>query len=141
MTLAGIDTSEIAFNGLYKSARLPASTKVRDYRHCLRFYPDGSVVQNYAFNHDGRQLAWEPDAPSPKPNQHVPQGRLLLRGTELSADLFRTNGLFVARYEGEIKSGRLWLRCVCPDGTFAHETLPYRFHPFNPDAIRRCYGY
>lgn len=140
MTLAGVDTSEVAFNGLYKSARLPGSTKVMDYRHSLRFYPDGSVAQGYAVNHDGRRLAWEPDAPSPTPNPHVPQGRLLLRGTALSVDLFRTDGVFEARYEGEIKSGRLWLRCDCPDSRFAHETLPYRFHPFDPNALRRFYG-
>jgi hypothetical protein len=56
----------------------------------------------------------------------------------VSFELFESTGKFFARYEGRFYhyDGRLWLSCDRPDRSVAHGKLPYRFHPFNPEAFR-----
>jgi len=66
-------------------------------------------------------------------------GVVRMDGAHVSFELFNpNNNVCVIRYEGEFKSGRLWLSCVNltdnPHYTVSHGKLPYRFHPFNPMA-------
>lgn len=146
-TSSGVDTERITFFGLYKSGRLPGSTRTVDYRLYLRFYPDGSVVTTTDFNHQGWRISFNPlDTTSP--------GHADIKG------VFRTDGDLVTfslstpmcwsewtevvytRYEGQFKNGKLWLRLTryaasgkaIPD-KLSSLVLPYRFHPFVPEAF------
>lgn len=129
-TLSGIDTSQIAFNGLYKSARLKGSNRPLDYRIYLRFYPDGSVTETRDFNHQGWRISFDPMATSPTPNRDTPIGRFSVHGAALTMETQAFYQAPVTHSEGEMRDGRLWLRRDATAADVGHATLPYRFHPF-----------
>jgi hypothetical protein len=148
-TSGGIDTDRIAFFGLYKSGRLPGSTRTLDYRHYLRFFPDGSVVATTDFNHQGWRISFDPDATSPPyadtKGDFRTDGELITFALSETMSWSKWIEVVYARYEGQFKNGKLWLRLTryalsgkaVPD-KLSNLMLPYRFHPFAPGAFLDC---
>ncbi len=146
--LASVELSNICFNGLFKSGRLPM--RKWDFRIYLRFYRDGFVRCCRAINNrlgpelmtspesdrllgqasiqgrlsSARNKIWGPD---------LAQGVVRQSGNVVSFDLLISNKV-IAHYEGEFRHGRLHLTCHSTDSYFAHDEIPFRFHPFNLDA-------
>jgi hypothetical protein len=136
-TSSAIDTSRITWFGLYKSGRMSQSTRTLDYRSYLRFYPDGSVAWTSDFNHQGWGISFDPDLTSPKQyREGPPTGVVRAANNCVTFDLYWNGGALFARYEGHFENGRLWLSCGSPHRSAAHGKMPYRFHPFNPDAFQ-----
>jgi hypothetical protein len=133
-TSSAVDTSGITCFGLYKSARLPESTRMLDHRNYLRFYSDGSVVHTLDFNHQGWRISWDQNSTSPvQYPERPPTGTVHAKNNRVAFDL-HWMGAHFARYEGHFENGRLWLSCDSPHSDVAHGKMPYRFHPFNADA-------
>jgi hypothetical protein len=140
-TLPGIDTNEITCFGLYKSGRTSRSTRKYDYRHYLRFYPDGSVVSTADYNHQGVLISFDPEQLSlGHCDPYTPKGVVHTENGRVTFELSGSKGDVWARYEGYFEHGRLWLSYDnLKEGMFlgSHGKLPYRFHPFNPKAFLR----
>ena len=137
-TSFGIDTNEVTCFGLYKSGRNSTSTRMLDYREYFRFYPDGSVVLTHDFNHQGWGISGDPERTSPEKQVHKyapAMGAVHIEGRYVSFELFTWGEVFFARYEGYFENGRLWLSRESPHSKVSRGKLPYRFHPFNPDAF------
>lgn len=128
--LCGIDTYQIAFHGVYKSGRLKESTRRYDERKYLRFYPDGSVAMTRDYNFMAWRISFDRTATSPRPTAYGPIGRVIVQGNALKLDFGGADQVRRSSYAGEMRDGRLWLRCEDPSDENAHVTLPYRFHPF-----------
>ncbi len=131
-TLAGVDTNELTCFGLYKSGRMRESTRNRDPRHYLRFYPDGSAAREYGANHySGFRISSLPRALGPKSNAE--RGTVSRLGDSVVVELFDAKNALDSRYEGSFENGRLWLSCQSRYPGQCHARSPYRFHPFSPD--------
>lgn len=128
--LRGIDTCQIAFHGVYKSGRLKESTRRYDEREYLRFYPDGSVAMTRDYNFMAWRISFDRTATSPRPTAYGPIGRVIVQGTALKIEFAGADQVWRSSCTGEMRDGRLWLRCEDASNENAHVTLPYRFHPF-----------
>lgn len=79
----------------------------------------------------------DPDLTSPKQyREGPPTGVVRAANNCVTFDLYWNAGALFARYEGHFENGRLWLSCGSPHRSAAHGKMPYRFHPFNPDAFQ-----
>jgi hypothetical protein len=136
-TLAAIDTDRITCFGLYKSGRTSQSTRNSDNRIYVRFYPDASVIWSGGLNYHDWRMAHSPDSTFPEHyGQNILTGVVRTENNGVTFDLRWNGGPPYARIEGHFDNGRLWLTCSSPTKGMNHKKMPYRFHPFNPDALR-----
>jgi hypothetical protein len=91
------------------------------------------------FNHQGSGISFDPERMSfGDYGPNTPRGIVHTESGCVTFDLSGGEGDVWARYEGRFEHGRLWLSCDSLNERMImnHGKLPYRFHPFNPEAFR-----
>ena len=131
-----IDTDRITCFGVYKSGRTSQSTRTYDHRIYVRFYPDASVIWSEGINYHDWRMAFSPEATFPEHyGQNTFTGTVRTENNRVTFTVRLNGAPQYVRVEGHFDHGRLWLTCSSPSKDLAHGKLPYRFHPFNPDAF------